>query len=433
MPATGGPWDIGSRARPSCLVFGFRSDPRSPTRAGGRPLRPAGAHRILVKLDQRTALKLLSAGCSPLRGLAGKTYARAICSCCVSDIDHSELSRYVQYLQRQIMTPGTEEWFQHERFKNAALARPELLESVPAESGKEAREAFLQFLEGFEPSGEYDAAPAAAIFQPLMDELLRAAERVKMLPKRPITLAASTAIEVSPFTRSSEGVHIILVGPGTFAFCNYWAKIFSALPFGTPARDSGGSVPLCVEAVRDAARLTLYYAITGTVLGFGVLEAHPQTPLHRHEYLRAMELFVLGHEFGHCVMEDADERYRGQLTPEVLHELEIWCDRIGTSLTRFACEDDSWSGFCGAGAILMLFAHDLCATARKTRSAEREPESHSHPPFEARLSAIRTQVLTTTPDDQREGVTSYVDDLIAICSGLRETVGGIVQAALATG
>ncbi len=346
-------------------------------------------------------------------------------------LDLAELERYIQYLQRQLLTPGTEAWFQHERFKEAILARPPSADALPL-GNQEMVDEYLRYIAEFQPTGPFDSASANAIFQPLMDAVVTAGRAAGFRTGRAITLATSTAIEATPYTRSTEGVHIIFLGAGTYAYCNYWAKVFASLTMGKPVRKTSGSVPLTFEAIRDAARLALYYASMDTVLGFGVLESKRQWAPFRLEYLRAMELFVVGHEYGHCVAEDASERYRGTLLPAVQNELELLCDRIGTSITRFASSNDSWAGFCGAGAVLIMYAHEMCEAARR-HLGRPIAEAHHYPNTARRVEVIRHQVVSTTPEDQLAAATAYIDDVITLCKELVQEVDKAIGEAVKRG
>lgn len=346
------------------------------------------------------------------------------------EIDLSELERYKQYLQRQIATPGTEEWLSHERYKEHVLLNKSALgNQLPEGLRQELVEDFVRQIQDFAPSGPYDSATAAAVFQPLMRLVVEAAGRLGLRTSRQVMLASSPAIEPTPYTRSTDGVHIILIGQATSAFCNYWAKILVSLTNGRPVAPKGqklSSSRLTLEAVRDATRLALYYAITGTVLGFGVLPSDPNVMVFRMEYVQAMEIFVLGHEYGHCVAEDASERYRGQLTVDVQRELEMLCDQIGVAIGNKVGSDDSWAAFCGAGAILMIYGAELCANARRIRNELEEASGCTHPPAEERINGVRSQVLLTTPSDQRAAVTAYIDDLIVLCRELTSAVVGVL-------
>lgn len=184
---------------------------------------------------------------------------------------------------------------------------------------------------------------------------------------------------------------------------------------------------LTIEAVRDATRLATYYAYTGTVLGFGVLVSDPTAIAFRKEYVDAMELFVLGHEYAHCVLEDASDRYRGVLSLELQVELELECDRIGTAIVSEIGATDSWASFCGAGAILMIYGAELCAIARTMIGAQAPPQACSHPPYRQRIDVVRMQVISTTPADQQPAVTAYLDDLDAMCRDLVDAVSEVLD------
>lgn len=351
------------------------------------------------------------------------------------DIDFDELARYVAYLQQQLATPGTEAWFDHERIREWVKLRKDTLgESIPAESRAELVEEYVQAIDAFKPTGPYDSASARAIFEPLMDRVVEAAKAAGFRTSRAVTLHVSPAIEATPYTISTDAAHVIFAGPGTYMFCNYWGKIFTSLITGTPVAKRGrASLPLTLQAIAQASKLGTYYALTGTVMGFGVMPSDPRALQFRGEYVQSMELFALGHELGHCFAHDADERFCGMLTVDVNQELELLCDRIGTATSRAASTDGdeaSWVAFCGAGAVLMMYAHEICQRARGHVGGASADAAHSYPSTSARVAVVREQVVSTTPDDQLEGATAYLDDVIALCEDLTDAASDVMARVL---
>jgi hypothetical protein len=350
----------------------------------------------------------------------------------VADIDFDEFYRYVAHLQRQLVTEGTELWFDHQRTREYVNARRATIgESIPIEARAELVDEYVRTINAFKPSGPYDSASAAAIFQPLLERVLKAAKKSNFRTSRMVTLVTSPAIEATPYTISTEAAHVIFAGPATFLFCNYWAKVFASLTTGQSISQQGrGSLRLTLEAITDASRLAVYYAMTGTLMGFGVMLSEAGALAFRMEYVEAMELFALGHEFGHCVAHDSAERFRGMLTEETLQELELLCDRIGTATSRAASTDGSLVAFCGAGAVLIMYAHEICQGARGCIATVGSNESPRYPATKARVAAVRDQVISTTPEDQLAGVTSYLDDVITLCEELTEATSEIIAQVL---
>lgn len=114
------------------------------------------------------------------------------------------------------------------------------------------------------------------------------------------------------------------------------------------------------------------------------------------------------------------------LTAEVHQELELLCDRIGTATSRTASIGGPWVGFCGAGAVLMMYAHEVCQRARAHVGGASPSGSHPYPSTMARVACVRDQVVSTTPTDQLEGVSSYLDDVIALCEDLSDAVSDVM-------
>lgn len=345
----------------------------------------------------------------------------------MNDIDFAELERYVQYLQKQLVTPGSEAWSDHELVREWVSAnRAKLRALLPsASTADQITDEYVRFVTEFECSGPYDSASASAIFGPLMDRIIAANRTAGLRTVRPISLVNSPAIEATPFSRSTDGVHIIFAGHGTFSFCNYWAKIFVSLGEAQARSKERSFSGLAIDAIRNASKLALYYACTGTVLGFGILESpHRLLPL-RVAYLQAMELFCLGHEVGHCIADDVDDRYRGVLSDEDHRELELLCDRIGICSSRIASSDDNWAGFCGAGAALMIYAHEICRNAQSRCASKSEASPHRHPPLAERIRVVREQVVSTSPADQVAAASAYLDGVIALCDRLATVVNQV--------
>lgn len=348
------------------------------------------------------------------------------------EVDRAELERYVRHLQRQVQTEGTEEWFSHERHKAwIATNRARVGESLPERDRAAAVESYVNYLEQFNAASPHDDATAAAIFQPLMKEVIDAAQQLGLRTRRAVVLACSPSIETTPFTLPSAGDHILLVGTATSAFCNYWAKIFVSLVHGQPVhrRAESGPIPsrMTLEAVSNAVKLALYYGYTGTVLGHGALWSDPQWFAPRMEYVTAMEMFVLSHEYGHCIAEEASDRYRGMLSAEMSRELELLCDRMGTAIAKLAGTNGGWVSYCGGGATLMIYASAICERARDLYGGARTSTACTHPPAQDRIAVIRAQVLSTTPPDQLAAVISFLDDLTALCEELKEVVVEILE------
>jgi hypothetical protein len=105
---------------------------------------------------------------------------------------------------------------------------------------------------------------------------------------------------------------LLFIGPGTFFFCNYWAKVVTsvvtAIPFAhglekvAVAEDVQKILRFNPSGVALAGRLALHYGAFGTAIGFG--EVHAPNLAYRVHLLHAMETFAVAHEYSHFVAEE---------------------------------------------------------------------------------------------------------------------------------
>lgn len=174
---------------------------------------------------------------------------------------------------------------------------------------------------------------------------------MKLALTRPVHLVTSTDLSPSPVARPSAHEHLLFVGPGTLLCCNYWSKVYSSAlaevaKFAT-SQSKTSIDPILAEGgfkawpwpIFAASKLVLYYAYAGTLVGFGPLEQSEQHGAFRMELLKAMEVFIIGHEYAHFIWEER----LGHLSTEVAPEEERSADLLAFSICRwFGVKANSW-------------------------------------------------------------------------------------------
>jgi hypothetical protein len=353
-----------------------------------------------------------------------------------------DFHRYIEHLQGKTLANGFEDIYDLAQLKDwIHKHEPALREAVAdqgfSDEGSLIRQ-FEQIVLDFEPTTRFELPYTKAIFEPLLEKVRSAATRLGLNPVRPVQIATSTDANISPLARPSSGPHVLFIGLGTSSFCNYWAKAYAAIMYAVAKLDPKKRIacPADLKAAISknpsgivlATRLTLYYAVHGTLMEFGRVRPMPNSLRQRFQLLEAMELFALSHEFAHFLAEERLPQFRGMLDKSRSMELELFCDQMGLALTR-ECSDesDNFLTFAGVGAILLFRATQLCELARELliRKDKYAQFENQHPPFDERIKAIKAHIAKTTPDDQRDDTIKFIDEFDLIATSLN---GFILQA-----
>lgn len=330
-----------------------------------------------------------------------------------------ELRRYVEHLQAQMLTDGSEavhdpvvfaQWRKANRdkllhaaqFSGGTAELVDLMDELASEHGAPSR--FASF-------------SANAIFRPVLEKVLSASDQLALRPRRPVLLANSTDIGASPRVLPSPvGEHLIFAGAGTFSFCNYWAKVVAHIArqfyaHHGPKRMTGDR--LLASFARDhrhfleACKLTAYCRITGSAVAFGIMRSAPEVAPFRMMLVQAMEVFAVAHELGHCYLE---ERSSSSSAPDPCDEFA--CDAYALAVSRAAANgSDDWCVFTGAGGLLLLLLSGICFPDRSTNG-----NHESHPTVESRVEALIKLITEYTAADQLDQTLSYLLDLRGICT-----------------
>jgi hypothetical protein len=358
--------------------------------------------------------------------------------------NNDDLHRYIESLQRQLMTPGWEDFFDPQLMKAWLVKNGDKLNVYSASQydGTTSPAARLEELvNSFQPKTAFDSPQTQAIFEPILEEVKRAAKDMNIQVQRPIQIVTSTSAGVSPATRPTGGnaPHFLFVGLGTSSFCNYWAKAFTAIvkALAKPNPSRRFTQAEEVEAVLKsdpsgvvlAGRLALAYGVYGSLIGFGQVNEPADYWPYREQVLNSMEVFVVAHEFAHLIADEQLPQFSGLLDAVTSRKLEYFCDELALQISRrYANHADNLLSFVGLGGVLLFRAMELSEYALARISAmngrpkvvstalrRSALEDSAYPTLTERIDRIKFLAVSTTPDDQRQLVVDFVMeyDLIA--------------------
>lgn len=126
------------------------------------------------------------------------------------------------------------------------------------------------------------------------------------------------------------------------------------------------------------------------------------------QHLLALELFALGHEYGHIICREKHSPHgtasAGGADPASQMEEELKADMYGVVLSRFAgghMDPQSFDAMAGVGATTLFSALHLIERAHKALNpgATPIPASGSHPAIERRIAMVRSVKVLIAPQD----------------------------------
>jgi hypothetical protein len=330
-----------------------------------------------------------------------------------------ELRRYISHLQLQMLSHGSEDVHDPVVFSAWRKANREKLIQTARFAGGTAEMVDLISVQAdrhLAPS-KLESFSAHAIFGPILETVLSASERLTLRPRRPVLHANSTDIGASPSVLPSPvAEHLIFAGAGTFSFCNYWAKVVTHIAqqfhahHGSAAMTQDRLLASCARDHRhflEACKLTAYCRTTGSAVGFGVMPSTAEAASFRMTLVRAMELFAVAHEVGHCYLEE-----RADSSSAFAISDEFTCDAYALTVSRsVANASNDWCAFTGAGGLLLLTLAGICFPERQSAGIH-----SSHPTIVSRVENLRRLIENNTATDQLEPTLSYLLDLGVICA-----------------
>lgn len=341
-------------------------------------------------------------------------------------MDHLEHQRYIEYFQRQLLREGSGTFWQEQKAwfnQNRTTLAKQYLQISNGRGGKAT--ALADSVLTHQDQGEYDNFFSRQIFEPLVGKALDICLDGGFPLRNPVRFVNSPGLEPSPAALPSSAEHILFIGQGTFAFCNYWSKIFSS------AMAEVGKLPPDVHktpeamlsrlkqssVLADATRLAVRYAYFDSLLGFGRVEQPKELLGFRMLLVNAMEIFIVGHEIGHLLGYETHPETQGipPGTDAKSHELD--CDTVGLAITTaYGVREENAFAFQLVGPLLFFYALRTCDQVKAILFDEIPAPSESHPSHEERfrfafdfLSKIGAQ------DNIRESVQFALD--VALCVG----------------
>lgn len=240
------------------------------------------------------------------------------------------------------------------------------------------------------------------IFEPLLEKLLKLAEEHKIAPKLPIYFSTSPAVDASPAAVPSSERHLLFAGQGTYSFCNYWGKIYtlSLQQLAGVCRRKHTAKYVLPKLVRrgvigSATSLAWRYATRGSVLGIGKLAIPDKLSDARMLMVTAMEVFILGHEIGHFLLQEDFPDTNGTPPDWSEKDVELHCDVVGLALcTSFGKQEGNPFAYQFIGPLLFFSAMEVCQRVSRLIGTRQFEESSTHPSHAERIQNIFDFVKT---------------------------------------
>lgn len=342
---------------------------------------------------------------------------------------NSDFNRYKEYLQRILLTPDWQKFAeQNDRADSESFLEYLAKYTQHGINVSGLAERLASDRDAQSPNTSFDQVDISENFYPLLRRIEKAARSSGLTLNRPVELATSTEGMPGPVARNVAGRHVIFVGAGTGKFANGFAGAYTDtahhlwqaghehVPPPQALWDLGLKTP---GIMSYAFMLARHYAQHGSIVTAPMLPAvYEQLHIaHRSLIIDAMELFVLSHEYGHCLAEEKIETTISALPESESRDLEFSCDQVGLKISRAAsAEPVNMFAYSGTGATLFLRAIQLCEAVRQIYLAGKleEVSSPSHPSVTERLIAIRRFIDQTTPPDDKPltlQIFDYYDDL----------------------
>jgi hypothetical protein len=307
--------------------------------------------------------------------------------------------RYVEYLQRQLLREGTEE-FIREQASYLDSRRGEVAEIFKntATATSEPPSKWQTGVLSFERKSHLDCFYSENIFNPLLEKALAICQKAGIEPANPIRFVNSPGLEPTAAALSSNDSHMLFAGQGTFSFCNYWSKIFSEALFeaAVTTHELKKWDPMVflgrirkTSIIQTATKLAVWYALHDTLVGYGKLEQEKRFTSLRVLLLCAMEIFVVGHEVSHFCHYEAYPETNGLAPEQSDKDLELNCDGIGLAVcTAYGTEEDNTFASNFIGPLILLYSIHLCEKVKEIITDKPRQHSNSHPSINERINNI---------------------------------------------
>jgi hypothetical protein len=357
-----------------------------------------------------------------------------------------ELKRYIEYLQRQCMNPDYADGFDSAKVTEWIKSNPPALQRLyDRHLGGDAAaiDKYVREATGYTPTFAHDTFHSTAVFTQVLLKVQAACSTPNVSPRNSVVLSSSTEIGLTPLARpSSSGDHVLFVGPGKMAFCDYWAKAYAAMlkrfslqchPVTLDRADLFSLAKLFPEPLLLIGRLLLHYAFCGTFINFGEVTVPDENIALRMELLQSMEIFAIGHEVGHFVWEERRPNQSSSPDAEESHATEYFCDQYGQAVSRWhGVAENNWSCFVTSGAILYLHSGSLSQRlfSKYRGDSGDDAESESHPRTCDRINRAVENAVACVAADQAEVVRNYLNEIVAVVRFVENEVFPIVAGAI---
>ena len=341
-------------------------------------------------------------------------------------MDHLEQQRYIEYFQRQLVREGSDGFWQGQKVwfdQNRSAIAEQYLQTSKSRDGKAA--ALADSVLAHQDQGEYDNFFARQIFEPLVRKALDLCHEGGFPLRNPVRFVNSPGLEPSPAALPSSAEHVLFMGQGTFAFCNYWSKIFSSAmaEIGKLPPEEHKSPEAMLSKLKqgsvlvDATRLAVRYAYFDSLLGFGRVEQPQELMGFRVLLVNAMEIFVVGHEIGHLLGYEAHPETQGIPPGADAKSHELDCDAVGLAIsTAYGVREENAFAFQLIGPLLLFYALRTCDQVKAILLDETPTPSESHPSHEERFRfALDFLDAAGAQDNIKESVQVALD--VAMCVG----------------
>lgn len=319
--------------------------------------------------------------------------------------EHERL-RYLEYFQKMLVRAGTEQflseqkqWFHLNRSRLAAE-----YDAIASGQGDDIPALDNPFL-SHQDQTEYDSVFSRQIFAPILSKALHASAKLGYAVRRPVVLANAPGVEPTPAGVPSTDSHMLFVGEGTSSFCNYWAKVFSAVIYkaGTISKQerSGDSVIAAIRTdpvMLQAVRLVLRYVRAESLMGFGEFKQEPHLLPFRAMLVSAMETFIVGHELAHFFLHEQYPEMNGVPPGNKPQEVELLCDAMGFAICSAVGEaDDNEVSRHLIGPLLLLYALKLSEDVQSILLNLKPKISDTHPGLAERIQSLFMFAKTADP------------------------------------
>ena len=218
--------------------------------------------------------------------------------------------------------------------------------------------------------------------------------------------------------------HLIIFESELFYFCNMISKIVATAcpisnitykPTANGTKKKFVHYSFNLEAVKKNLQRNhvVLRRFRNIILGYLIYDSVAKAPAYivPEEYFRlhllfrtGMELFVLGHEYGHILSghldkgEYIDKNIAGHKVTEIGYEqsMELLADAVGTKLMMDAMYENYRIGICTSYANAQLFLHALSILEEAAEIIKnvRSIDDGIHPPLKLRRAALRAFMET---------------------------------------